>query len=288
MKLVNFKEKAAASAYRLGVRSDKGILDAGHVTLNDLLQGGEAELCKLRQYVEESKERQERFVDESEIVFGPSVPEPGKIICIGLNYRKHAEETNMPLPEYPILFSKFSNALAAHGEDVPLPRSTQKVDYEAELAIVIGQTAKNVSVDDALDYVFGYSASNDLSARDLQTRTSQWLAGKSCDKFAPVGPYLVSKDEVGDPNALRISCTVNGEVRQDSNTSDMIFNCKEIVSYISQCMTLSPGDIILTGTPEGVVMGYPPEKQVYLQDGDVVTIEIEKLGALTNRMVAEA
>ncbi|ACT03573.1 fumarylacetoacetate hydrolase family protein [Paenibacillus sp. JDR-2] len=288
MKLVNFKEKAAASAYRLGVRTDKGIIDAGHVTLNGLLQGGEAELSKLRQYVEESKERQDRYLDESQVVVGPSVPEPGKIICIGLNYRKHAEETNMPLPEYPILFSKFSNALAAHGEDVPLPRSTQKVDYEAELAIVIGRTAKNVSVDEALDYVFGYSTSNDLSARDLQTRTSQWLAGKSCDKFAPVGPYLVSKDEVGDPNDLRISCTVNGEVRQDSNTSDMIFNCKEIVSYISQCMTLSPGDIILTGTPEGVVMGYPPEKQVYLQDGDVVTIEIEKLGALTNRMVVEA
>lgn len=285
VKLVNFKEKAAASAYRLGVRTDNGIIDAGHVTLYGLLQGGEAELSKLRQYVEESKER---CLDESEIVFGPSVPEPGKIICIGLNYKKHAEETNMPLPEYPILFSKFSNALAAHGEDVPLPQSTQKVDYEAELAIVIGRTAKNVSVDEALDYVFGYSASNDLSARDLQTRTSQWLAGKSCDKFAPVGPYLVSKDEVGDPNALRISCTVNGEIRQDSNTSDMIFDCKEIVSYISQCMTLSPGDIILTGTPEGVVMGYPPEKQVYLQDGDVVTIEIEKLGALTNRMVAEA
>ncbi|GLX65991.1 fumarylacetoacetate hydrolase family protein [Paenibacillus glycanilyticus] len=288
MKLVQFKEIAATTAYRLGVHTELGIVDAGHTTLNGLLQGGDAELNQLRQYVKECKEGQVRYLDESEIVFGPSVPEQGKIICIGLNYRKHAEETNMPLPEYPILFSKFSNALAAHGEDVPLPRSTQKVDYEAELAIVIGRTAKNVSVDEALDYVFGYSASNDLSARDLQTRTSQWLAGKSCDNFAPVGPYLVSKDEVGDPNALRISCMVNGEVRQDSNTSDMIFNCKEIVSYISQCMTLSPGDIILTGTPEGVVMGYPAEKQVYLQAGDVVTIEIEKLGALTNRMVAEA
>ncbi|SFE13167.1 2-keto-4-pentenoate hydratase/2-oxohepta-3-ene-1,7-dioic acid hydratase (catechol pathway) [Paenibacillus catalpae] len=286
MKLVNFREKEASASYRLGVYTDKGIVDAGDITINGLLQGGETALSNLQQHLAELKEEQVRYLNESEVVYGPCVPEPGKIICIGLNYRKHAEETNMPLPEYPILFSKFNNALAAHGEDVPLPKSTQKVDYEAELAIVIGRTAKNVSVDKALDYVFGYCASNDLSARDLQTRTSQWLAGKSCDKFAPIGPYLVSKDEVGDPNALRISCSVNGEVRQDSNTSDMIFNCKEIVSYISQCMTLSPGDIILTGTPEGVVMGYPPEKQVYLQAGDVVTIEIEKLGALTNRMVA--
>ncbi|MCM3629368.1 fumarylacetoacetate hydrolase family protein [Paenibacillus glycanilyticus] len=285
MKLVNFREKEASASYRLGVHTDKGIADAGDITLSGLLQGGEAEFNRLGQYLAEHKGEQVRYLKESEIVYGPCVPEPGKIICIGLNYRKHAEETNMPLPEYPILFSKFNNALAAHGEDVPLPKSTEKVDYEAELAIVIGRTARNVTEDEALDYVFGYCASNDLSARDLQTRTSQWLAGKSCDKFAPIGPYLVSKDEVEDPNALRISCTVNGEVRQDSNTSDMVFNCKELVSYISQCMTLSPGDIILTGTPEGVVMGYPPEKQVYLQDGDVVTIEIEKLGALTNRMI---
>lgn len=289
MKFVHFKEKEAASAsYRLGVRTDIGIIDAGHITLNSLFQDGEAALLPLRQSLEEAKDKPERYLKESELVYGPCVPEPGKIICIGLNYKKHAEETNMPLPEYPILFSKFSNALAGHGEDIPLPGSTQKVDYEAELVIVIGRTARNVPEDEALDYVFGYCASNDLSARDLQTRTSQWLAGKSCDKFAPIGPYLVSKDEVGDPNALRISCTVNGELRQNSNTSDMIFDCKAIISYISECMTLSPGDIILTGTPEGVVMGYPPEKQLYLQSGDVVTIEIEKLGSLTNRMVEEA
>ncbi|MNO21668.1 Ureidoglycolate lyase [compost metagenome] len=172
--------------------------------------------------------------------------------------------------------------------EVPLPSRAQKVDYEAELGIMIGRTVKNVSEEEALDAVFGYFAANDLSARDLQTRTSQWLAGKSCDRFAPVGPCVVTKDEVGDPGSLRIRSLVNGEVRQDSNTSDMIFDGRQIISYISRCMTLSPGDIILTGTPEGVVMGYPPEKQIYLKPGDEVTVEIERLGRLTNRMVAEA
>ncbi|WP_313638849.1 fumarylacetoacetate hydrolase family protein, partial [Paenibacillus sp.] len=141
--------------------------------------------------------------------------------------------------------------------------------------------------EDALSHVFGYCNVNDLSARDLQLRTQQWLLGKSCDKFSPLGPYLVSADEIRNPNDLDIKCTVNGEVRQHSNTSDMIFQCDEIVSYISQHMTLVPGDIILTGTPEGVVLGYPVDKQIYLKDGDIVTIEIEKLGKLTNRLVKE-
>src|SRR5690606_16772336 len=211
-----------------------------------------------------------------------------KIICVGLNYRKHAEETNAPIPQYPILFNKFNNTLTGHGHEVPLPiKVTSKVDYEAELVIVIGKEAKYVAKENALDYVFGYCNVNDLSARDLQMLTPQWLLGKTCDGFSPLGPYLVTADEVGNPNDLSIRCIVNGEVRQSSNTSDMIFHCDEIVSYISQHMTLVPGDIILTGTPEGVVLGYPEAKQVYLQDGDVVTIEIEKLRSLTNRMVNE-
>ncbi|CAM3561038.1 fumarylacetoacetate hydrolase family protein [Marinicrinis lubricantis] len=243
----------------------------------------------LQGYVQQLKQAgdAEYVVQEENVQIGPCVPTPGKIICVGLNYRKHAEETNAPIPEYPILFNKFSNTIAAPGEEIPLPKVTNKVDYEAELTIVMGKEAKYVSKDQALDYVFGYCNVNDLSARDLQMRTHQWLLGKSCDKFSPIGPYLVTADEVGNPNQLDIKCIVNGEVRQHSNTSDMIFYCDEIVSYISQHMTLSPGDIILTGTPSGVVLGYPEDQQVYLQDGDIVTIEIEKLGALTNRMVAE-
>ncbi|CQR56764.1 fumarylacetoacetate hydrolase family protein [Paenibacillus riograndensis] len=302
MKLMNFWE---SGNLRLGVKKEEGILDvaaalnalpqraAGAVpaTLREVLDGGEAALDSLRKFADSLPYHDEGakafYRDETLLEFAPCTADPGKIICIGLNYRRHAEETGMPLPEYPILFSKFSNSLSGHGMEVPLPYSTQKVDYEAELGIMIGRTAKNVSEEEALDAVFGYFAANDLSARDLQTRTSQWLAGKSCDRFAPVGPYVVTEDEVGDPGLLRISCSVNGEVRQDSNTSDMIFDCRQIISYISSCMTLSPGDIILTGTPEGVMMGYPPEKQVYLQPGDEVTVEIEKLGRLTNRMVAE-
>jgi 2-keto-4-pentenoate hydratase/2-oxohepta-3-ene-1,7-dioic acid hydratase in catechol pathway len=165
---------------------------------------------------------------------------------------------------------------------------SSQVDYEVELVIVIGKQAKYVSKENALSYVFGYCNVNDISARDLQMRTQQWLLGKTCDKFSPLGPYLVTADEVGNPNQLEMKCIVNGEVRQNSNTSDMIFYCDELVSYISQHMTLVPGDIILTGTPQGVVIGYPEDKRVYLKHGDVVTIEIEKLGTLTNRMVNEA
>lgn len=197
------------------------------------------------------------LISEEELSFGPCVPVPQKIICVGLNYRRHAEETNSLIPEYPILFNKFNNSLTGHQASVAVPGVTTKLDYEAELAIVIGRRAKNVSTDEALDYVFGYAAVNDLSARDLQLRTQQWLLGKSCDGFCPIGPYLVTADEVGDPNRLAIQSIVNGEIRQDSNTSDMIFACDEIVSYISRHMTLEPGDVILTGTPEGVVLGLP-------------------------------
>lgn len=158
-----------------------------------------------------------------------------------MNYRRHAEETKAAIPQYPILFNKFNNTLTGPGADVPLPKVSEKVDYEAELVIVIGRTAKYVSKENALDHVFGYCNVNDLSARDLQMRTQQWLLGKSCDGFSPLGPYLVSADEVGNPNGLGIRCIVNGEVRQNSNTSDMIFKCDEIVSYISQHMTLIPG-----------------------------------------------
>ncbi|WP_152397699.1 fumarylacetoacetate hydrolase family protein [Paenibacillus cellulositrophicus] len=293
MKLLTYLE---GNTYRLGVATEVGIVDVaaalgdgpGPRTVHEVIEGGEEAIRTLQQAVNRTLAScNDVLLGKSGLKLGPCVTHPNKIICVGLNYRKHAVETNAPIPEYPILFSKFSNTLAADGEDVLLPRTSQKVDYEAELVIVIGKTAKYVAKEEALDYVFGYCAANDLSARDLQMRTQQWLLGKSCDKFSPLGPYLVTADEVGDPNALDIKCIVNGEVRQHSNTSDMIFRCDEIVSYISHHMTLVPGDIILTGTPEGVVLGKPPENQVYLKAGDIVTINIEKLGSLTNRMISE-
>ncbi len=297
MKLLTFEKNGALS---LGVKTGQGVLDvvgalekhpAKEVpqTVHEVIEGGQQAVNALQSFTDAmlNGAAAEFLLEESSLTLGPCVAHPNKIICVGLNYRKHAEETGSPIPQYPILFNKFNNTLTGNGADIALPKVSQKVDYEAELVIVIGKNAKYVDKEQALDHVFGYCNVNDLSARDLQLRTQQWLLGKSCDGFSPLGPYLVTADEIGDPNQLEIRSIVNGEVRQQSNTSDMIFHCDEIVSYISQHMTLVPGDIILTGTPEGVVMGYPPEKQVYLKDGDVVTIEIEKLGTLTNRMVAE-
>ncbi|MGG1516108.1 fumarylacetoacetate hydrolase family protein [Paenibacillus oryzisoli] len=300
MKLVTI---AIDNQWHLGVKKEEAVLDLTAAlaqkpqeglpsNITDLIRNWTACSANLQRYVADLQASTESLsgvvLQESDVTYGPCVPEPGKIICVGLNYRKHAEETNAAIPAYPILFNKFSNTIAAHQTDIPLPvRVTNQVDYEAELVIVIGKQAKYVDKANALDHVLGYCNVNDLSARDLQMRTPQWLLGKSCDKFSPLGPYLVTADEVGNPNELSIKCTVNGEVRQQSNTSDMIFYCDEIVSYISQHMTLSPGDIILTGTPEGVVLGKPEAERVYLKHGDVVTIEIEKLGALTNRMVDE-
>lgn len=300
MKLLTFIQN---EQFRLGVKTEQGVLDVAAAwsnvpsgagiptTVHEVIDGGAAAIKALQQYVElvlaSSLDKKSFLLEESSLTIGPCVTYPNKIICVGLNYRQHAIETNSAIPEYPILFNKFNNTLTGHGTEVPLPKVSQKVDYEAELVIVIGKTAKYITKEDALSHVFGYCNVNDLSARDLQMRTQQWLLGKSCDKFSPLGPYLVTADEVGNPNNLEIKCIVNGDVRQNSNTSDMIFHCDEIVSYISQHMTLVPGDIILTGTPQGVILGYPVDKQVWLKDGDQVTIQIEKLGSITNTMVAE-
>lgn len=220
--------------------------------------------------------------DQAGVRFLPAVLTPGKLIAIGLNYKRHAEETNMPLPTQPVVFSKFSDSVTAHGATIPYPAQTRQLDYEAELAIVIGRTASNVSAEEALDYVFGYCCANDLSARDLQMRSGQWLLGKTGDGFAPLGPFIATADEISDPNALRISARVNGEITQDSNTSDMIFSCREIIAYLSRHFTLRPGDIILTGTPEGVILGKPEAERVWLKPGDEMTVSIEGLGELAN------
>jgi 2-keto-4-pentenoate hydratase/2-oxohepta-3-ene-1,7-dioic acid hydratase in catechol pathway len=190
----------------------------------------------------------------------------------------------MEIPTSPILFSKFSNALTGHKNTVNLPKTAEKFDYEAELAVIIGKTAQYVDEEDALSYVFGYSIGNDLSARDLQMRTGQWLLGKTCDGFAPVGPYIVTTDELSDPNNLDVECKVNGEIRQKANTRDMIFNCAKIISYASQYMTLKPGDIILTGTPDGVILGYPNEKQKWLEPGDEIKVSIGGIGTLSTTL----
>ncbi|MGA9173237.1 MAG: fumarylacetoacetate hydrolase family protein [Thermoactinomyces sp.] len=281
MKLLTYRTDMGL---RTGIVTAEGVVPVPY-SMDEIVQGGQALLAELGQLQKSAK--RDELLREDELNVGPCLPHPGKMICVGLNYRKHADETNSPIPETPILFNKFPNTLAADQDEIFIPYNSEQVDYEAELAIVIGKTAKRVSEEEALDYVFGYCTANDVSARDLQFRTNQWLLGKCCDGFSPIGPYLVTADEVGDPNNLGIRAYVNGELRQDSNTSDMIFSCRQIVSYISEHMTLSPGDIIFTGTPEGVILGYPKEKQVWLKDGDEVTIEIDKLGRLTNYMKKE-
>jgi 2-keto-4-pentenoate hydratase/2-oxohepta-3-ene-1,7-dioic acid hydratase in catechol pathway len=281
----------------LGVKTDKGILDVEAAitkfpdvtdvprTVSELIHQSNEVREPFASLVQKASREDSLFYEEDSLEFGPCVPNPQKIICAGLNYKKHAMEVGQPFPPFPLLFSKCNNTLAGHQQSVKLPIRSSQVDYEAELAIVIGKEAKHVEKENALSYVYGYCIANDLTARDLQFASSQWLLGKTCDGFCPIGPYLVSQDEVGNPNQLRIRSLVNEEVRQDSNSSDMIFGCEELISYISEHMTLYPGDIILTGTPEGVIMGYPEEKRVWLKEGDEVIIEIEKLGHLTTTFI---
>jgi len=274
----------------LGIKTDRGILDVRRAesalkmkaptTIDDLLQGRAGGAAALARLVDRSGKNANGFyVAESAVEFGPCVTRPEKIICVGLNYRRHAAEVGQPVPAMPILFNKYNSALAGHRGTVNVSQQpAEKFDYEVELVIVMGKTARNVAPADALSHVFGYCIGNDLTARDLQSRTSQWMLGKSLDGFGPIGPYLVTADQVPDPNNLKIECRVNGEIRQSSNTSDMVFNCASLVSYISRHFTLVPGDIIFTGTPEGVISGYPKDKQVWLKPGDKVTSTIEKLG----------
>lgn len=211
----------------------------------------------------------------------PVVTGTDRIFCIGLNYRQHAKECDLPLPPAPVLFNKFSNALAAHGDCVRLMPDYKEYDYEAELVIVMGKPARDVSEAEALDYVYGYTCGNDLSTRDLQfTRGNQWVLSKTFDGFAPVGPCLVPAGEL-DPNNLDISSVVNGETRQNSNTSDMIFNVQQIIADLSHHFTLQPGDLIFTGTPQGVMHGYPADKKNWLKPGDRVDVTIQGIGTLT-------
>ena len=213
----------------------------------------------------------------SEVRLGVPLVRPSKIVCVGLNYAKHAAESGMEVPEEPVLFFKATSALVGPNDDIIIPKGSEKTDWEVELAIVIGAKASYVEETDALDHVAGYVLHNDVSERAFQLeRSGQWVKGKSCDSFAPVGPFIATKDEIADPNNLDLWLKLNGEMMQDSNTSDFIFNIQQVVSHISQFMTLLPGDIISTGTPFGVGLGLTPPK--YLKSGDVVELGIEGLG----------
>lgn len=208
------------------------------------------------------------------------VPRPGKVIGIGLNYRDHAAESGQAIPEAPILFPKFANSVIGPGAPIVIPPETEQPDYEAELGVVIGRTARRVSGAEALSYVAGYTCVNDVSARDLQFQSSQWMLGKAIDTFLPCGPWLVTTDEIRDPQALSVRLTLNGEELQSSSTAQMVFGVAELVAFVSRTTTLEPGDLIATGTPPGV--GFARTPPIWLEDGDVVSVEVEGIGTLTN------
>jgi 2-keto-4-pentenoate hydratase/2-oxohepta-3-ene-1,7-dioic acid hydratase in catechol pathway len=275
----------------IDVRKARQLLGiAAPLTLEQLLKEGNASgLNKLIDAAQTSRRSKGAMVKESSITFGRLFRNPGKIVCIGLNYRAHVQETAEKLPSVPILFNKYNNALAAHNCTIELPPRdvAYKFDYETELLIVIGKKARRVSEAEALNYVAGYCTAHDFSARDLQLETpsGQWMIGKTLDNFGPIGPYFVSADLVGDPNNLTIETHVNGEERQSSNTSFMIFNPQKLIAYISRMWTLEPGDIIWSGTPQGVILGYPKEKQVWLKAGDEIASTIQKLGSLRFKLL---
>lgn len=283
--------------YRLGVKSRKGVLDVpdaakrlhmhAPATMDDLLQNESGpSLNALVDAALHSGAADDAFIDEDGIEYGPVVTCPEKIICVGLNYRRHAREVNMAIPNQPVLFNKYNNTLSAHKGAIKLPiEIARKFDYETELVIVMGANAKNVSEAAALSYVAGYCTGNDFSARELQFDTGgQWMIGKTLDQFAPLGPYMVTADQA-NPDNLKIECRVNGEMRQSSSTADFIFSSAQVVSYISRHMSLRAGDIIFTGTPEGVIQGRAKDKQVWLKAGDKIACSVENLGELAFELV---
>jgi len=292
MKLVTFTTGKSA---RLGVLRDDRVIDLATASDGRLpsdmltfLQQGEPAMKLACQagLAREVAQDATGTLALSEVTLLAPVPVPPKVVAIGQNYMDHCREQGVEPPEWPIIFTKFPTAVVGPGAAIRWdPALTKQVDYEVELAVVIGRTARRVSATDALDYVAGYTICNDVSARDLQFGDGQWVRAKSLDTFCPLGPWLVTPDEVLDPQNLAVRCTVNGELLQDSTTAEMIFGVRELIEFSSRAFTLLPGDVIVTGTPPGVgVFRDPP---VFLQHGDVVTLEIEGLGRLTNHCVQE-
>ena len=275
----------------VGVRTARGIVDvsrAAHalnvqhppLTVDDIV-AGRGNLAALPNLVKNAPASAIRA--ESSVQYGPVVGSPPKIVCVGLNYRAHIEETGEKPPPFPDLFNKYNTTLNRHNGTVAVSKlPAQKFDYESELVIVMAKGGRNIPEADALSYVFGYACGNDFTARDAQQRVSQWMTGKTPDEFAPIGPWLVTADQIPDPQTLQVQTFVNDETtpRQDMNTKQMIFNCAHIIAYTSTFITLVPGDVIFTGTPSGVITGYPKDKQVWLKPGDRVRTVISKLGEL--------
>jgi 2-keto-4-pentenoate hydratase/2-oxohepta-3-ene-1,7-dioic acid hydratase in catechol pathway len=278
MKLLAYT-RDGSSGGRLGLQTDAGVRDlTAALGVHDV-----GELLARPDVREQVSSADGELVEDATI--RAPIARPGKIICVGLNYHDHCREQNVEPPTYPMLFSKFANAVADPGASVTRPRATEKLDLECELAIVIGKRASRIDVEEARDVIFGYTVLNDVTMRDLQREDRQWLRAKGSDGFAPMGPVVVTADEIGDPQALRVRSSVNGATWQDSTTAEMVFDVFTIVAFASRTITLEPGDVIATGTPAGVGHYQTPPR--YLAEGDVMRVEIDGIGGIENRIVDE-
>lgn len=260
-----------------------GLRGAGFPDIVPLIAGGDDALDRVSRWAY-SPPGAERIEASAAKLLAPVI-HPPKIICIGLNYRDHAEEAKLAIPDVPTVFAKFRNALTGHGHPIILPKNSTKPDYEAELAVIIGRGGRHIPEERWREHVFGYTIANDVSARDFQTATSQWMIGKTFNTFAPLGPAIVTADEIEDPHNLDISLTLSGEVMQNSNTRNMIFGIPRLVAYLSSVFPLEPGDIVVTGTPAGVGFARKPPR--WLKPGDECRIRIQGVGELVNPVVAE-
>jgi 2-keto-4-pentenoate hydratase/2-oxohepta-3-ene-1,7-dioic acid hydratase in catechol pathway len=283
MRLVTFQRDQHPEPGVLNGAEIVAIRGAGFEDVLSVVAGGPDALHRVQRWLDDPPWGE--IVKRAGVKLRAPIARPPKIVCVGLNYRAHALETKMEIPEVPTIFAKFPNTTIGCHEPIVLPKNSTKPDYEAEMAFVIGKHGRHIPAEQWQDYVFGYTNFNDVSARDFQMRTSQWMIGKTFDTFAPMGPALVTADEVPDPHALDISTTINGEVLQHSNTSDLIFKIPELVAYLSSVFTLEPGDVIATGTPSGVGFARKPPR--WLAPGDHVVIRVEGLGELSNPVVAE-
>jgi 2-keto-4-pentenoate hydratase/2-oxohepta-3-ene-1,7-dioic acid hydratase in catechol pathway len=284
MRLISFIKNNKASAGVLSISQESVFPIDGYDDALTFLSAGEhswAAVAKLAQHASRKE-----LIPLSKVTLLSPLPRPGKIICIGVNYRDHAAETKLPLPKVPEVFAKFTSSIVGDGDQVVIPTATKQPDYEAEFGVVIGKTCHRAAAEDWQQYVFGYTIVNDVSARDIQFSTSQWSMGKSFDTFCPIGPAVVSKDEIPDPHVLNIKLSIDGQVLQDSNTRQLIFKVPELIAYLSSIVRLDPGDLISTGTPSGVGFGRNPQR--WLKPGETMRAEVERIGSLTNPIVAEA
>jgi 2-keto-4-pentenoate hydratase/2-oxohepta-3-ene-1,7-dioic acid hydratase in catechol pathway len=284
MKFVTFQRNGSSGP---GVVQNDSVIDlsgAGFPDMLSVIAGGAAARARVDAWA--AGEGARSVVPLADVKLLAPIPRPPKIICVGLNYRDHAIEAKMEIPAVPTIFSKFSTSIIGPGEPIVLPKDSQKPDYEAELAFIIGKGGRYISAEQWQEHVFGYTNLNDVSARDYQMATSQWMMGKTFDTFAPMGPWIVSADEIADPHALNIELAINGEVLQHSNTRELIFRIPDLLVYLSSVFTLEPGDVVSTGTPSGV--GFSKKPPRWLRAGDEVVLAIQSIGELRNPVIAEA